>query len=227
MVGFVIIHFRQLTSVARREILIGMVIPRVDLFQLKHFIDLTLAMCRSLQGNCLLASPFMDDPNFYRSVIYLVRHSEDHSFGLVLNRPTDFQLHKVVSMVCDLECVHQGPLYCGGPVDGPLVALHDQMDIGGEECIDGLKICSDQGELEKLFVRQNARLKLFDGFSAWGPNQLDEELETGSWLVTDIDLDLVMSVDAEIWEGLIRRIGQNILSVDEKISDLPIDPQWN
>lgn len=184
-------------------------------------------MCRPLQGNCLLASPFMDDGNFFRSVVYMVRHSEDHSFGLVLNRPTDFRLDKVVSMVCDLECVHDGPLYYGGPVDGPLVALHDQMHIGGEECIDGLKICSDQEELGKLFVCKEARLKLFDGFSAWGPGQLEEELDTGSWLVTDIDLDLVLSDESELWENLVRRIGQNILAVDEKLSDVPIDPQWN
>jgi putative transcriptional regulator len=184
-------------------------------------------MCRSLQGNCLLASPFMDDPNFYRSVVYLVRHNDEHSFGLVLNRPTDFRLNKVVSMVCELECVHEGPLYFGGPVDGPLVALHDHPLIGGDSCIDGLKLCSNQDELLKLFVCKEARLKLFDGFSAWGPGQLEDELETGSWLVTDIDVDLVMSEDTELWETLVRNIGQNILAVDDKISDVPIDPQWN
>jgi putative transcriptional regulator len=184
-------------------------------------------MCRSLQGNCLLASPFMDDPNFYRSVVYLVRHTEEHSFGLILNRPTDFRLEKVVSMVCDLSCVHDGPLYCGGPVDGPLVALHDQSQIGGEDCIDGLKLCSDQDELKKLFVCKEAKLKLFDGFAGWGPGQLEEELESGSWLVTDIDAELMLCGDTEIWESLVRRIGQNILAVDEKISDSPIDPQWN
>ena len=184
-------------------------------------------MCRSLQGNCLLASPFMDDPDFYRSVVFLVRHNEEGSFGLILNRPTDFRLDKVVSMVCDLHCVHDGPLYCGGPVDGPLVALHDQLQFGGEECFTGLKICSDQNELMKLFGCKDAKLKLFDGFAGWGPGQLEQELDTGSWLVTDIDADLVLSTDSQIWESLVRLIGQNILAADEKIPDVPIDPQWN
>jgi len=169
----------------------------------------------------------MDDPNFFRSVVYLVRHTEEQTFGLILNRPTDFRLDKVVSMICELKCVHEEPLYCGGPVDGPLVALHDQLHLGGEECIDGLKICSDQNDLMKLFLCPEARLKLFDGYAGWGPGQLEEEIASGGWLVTDIDLDLVFSKDPEIWESLVRRIGQNILAVDEKISDIPIDPQWN
>ncbi len=184
-------------------------------------------MCKSLQGNCLLASPFMDDQNFFRSVIYLVRHAEDHAFGLILNRPTHFRLDKVVSMFSDLECVHDGLLYYGGPVEGPLIALHDQVELGTEECIDGLSMTSDQDKLLKLFVLRKAKLKLFDGFAGWGPGQLEEELETGSWLVADIDADLVLGDDPDMWENLLKRIGQNILSGDEKISDSPIDPQWN
>lgn len=184
-------------------------------------------MSKSLQGNCLLASPFMDDPNFYRSVIYLVRHSEDHAFGLILNRPTDFRLNKVVAMVSDVQCVHDAPLYCGGPVEGPLIALHDQPELGTENCIDGLFLTSDQDKLLKLFVVPNAQLKLFDGFAGWGPGQLEQELEVGSWLVADVDVELVLSDDPEMWGNLLKRIGQNILSLDEKISDWPIDPQWN
>jgi putative transcriptional regulator len=184
-------------------------------------------MAKSLQGNCLLASPFMDDPNFYRSVIYLVRHSDDHAFGLILNRPTDFQLDKVVSMFCEHKCVHDGQLYCGGPVDGPLIALHDQPELCSEPCIDGLSMTSDQDKLLKLFVTPSAKLKLFDGFAGWGAGQLEQELETGSWLIADVDADLVLSDDPDMWENLLKRIGQNILSVDEKISDSPIDPEWN
>jgi len=144
-------------------------------------------MSKSLQGNCLLASPFMDDPNFFRSVIYLVRHTEDHAFGLILNRPTDFRMDKVVSMVCELECVHDRPLYCGGPVDGPLIALHDQPDLGSEDCIDGLHMTSDQDKLLRLFVLPEAKLKLFDGFAGWGAGQLEDEIATGSWLIADVD----------------------------------------
>lgn len=184
-------------------------------------------MARTLQGNCLLASPFMDDPHFFRSAVLTVQHADDHSMGLILNRPTHFSLHKVVSMICEEKCVHEGLLYCGGPVDGPLLALHDQDQIGGSVCFDSLKICTEQSELIKLFRTKGARLKLFDGLSAWGPGQLEDELETGSWLVTDIDADEALSFEEDLWESLIRRIGFNVLSVDDKIADRPSNPEWN
>ena len=123
--------------------------------------------------------------------------------------------------------MHDGPLYCGGPVDGPLIALHDQPELSSEACIDGLSMTSDQEKLLKLFVLPQAKIKLFDGFAGWGPGQLEEELKIGSWLIADIDADLVLSDGPEMWEDLLKRLGQNILSVDDKITDSPVDPQWN
>jgi putative transcriptional regulator len=169
----------------------------------------------------------MDDPNFFRSVVLMVQHTDEHSIGLILNRPTDFSLEKVVSMVCEEKCVHDGKLYCGGPVEGPLIALHDNPNISGESCFDGVKICTRQEDLIMLFQSKTSKLKLFDGMAAWGPGQLEEELETGSWLVTDIDADVVLGNEPEIWDTLVRRIGQDVLLVDENITDTPTNPEWN
>ncbi len=41
----------------------------------------------SLRGRLLVAEPTMDDPNFRRTVVYLIEHSADGALGLVLNRP--------------------------------------------------------------------------------------------------------------------------------------------
>ena len=44
---------------------------------------------RPCAGSLLLATPMLDDPNFHRSVIYLLEHSDAGSLGLVINRPTE------------------------------------------------------------------------------------------------------------------------------------------
>ena len=38
------------------------------------------------QGILLIANPFLKDPNFIRSVIFLCEHQEDGTFGFVLNK---------------------------------------------------------------------------------------------------------------------------------------------
>src|SRR5688572_1282976 len=78
----------------------------------------------SLQGQFLVASPHLSDPNFYKSVVLMVKHDEEGAFGLILNRPTTNTVREIWRAVTeqDLEC--EQPIYMGGPVSGPLVCLH-------------------------------------------------------------------------------------------------------
>ncbi len=183
-------------------------------------------MPSSLSGKCLLSSPFLEDGNFFRSIVLILQHSDDQAFGLILNRPTEYLLPKVVSMVCELKCVHNDPLYCGGPVDGPLIAIHDTPDVGGHPCSDRLYVTSDQDDLKKLFVTEGAKLKLFDGFSGWGPGQLDSELESGSWLVSHINSDEILA-EEDLWDLLVKRIGNDILGSGLDGAQPTADPSWN
>ena len=38
------------------------------------------------RGTLLIANPFLKDPNFSRTVIFLCEHTEEGSFGFVLNK---------------------------------------------------------------------------------------------------------------------------------------------
>ena len=50
--------------------------------------------------------------------------------------------------------------------------------------------------------------RLIVGYSGWGPGQLEAELEASSWLMSDIDRDLIFSTPADrLWEAAIRRLG--------------------
>ncbi|MEJ7672182.1 MAG: YqgE/AlgH family protein [Chitinophagaceae bacterium] len=43
-------------------------------------------MISPARGTLLIANPFLKDPNFIRSVIFLCEHKEEGSFGFVLNK---------------------------------------------------------------------------------------------------------------------------------------------
>jgi putative transcriptional regulator len=43
----------------------------------------------SVRGQLLIAGPTLLDPNFWRSVVLVVEHSEEGALGVVLNRPSE------------------------------------------------------------------------------------------------------------------------------------------
>lgn len=179
-------------------------------------------MFESLAGKVILASPFLEDPNFFRTVVLLLQHTDKEALGLVLNRPTDFSVKKVVAMVCEVECIHDSSLHYGGPVDGPLIALHDSESLGGSQFSPSLWITSDQDILKRLFIEKGVRFKLFDGLSGWGPGQLENELSSGSWLISEIDEETILGSE-DCWEALVKEIGHDILlqQIDMPINSNP------
>lgn len=162
------------------------------------------------QGKAILASPYLDDPNFHQTVVYMVRHTEEEAFGLIVNRPTDHTLSSVMEQAAHVDFDRKGSLHFGGPVDGPLVALHDQVDLADLKCNQGLYLTTDRDQLLQLMNRSKAKLKLFAGFSGWGAGQLESEQATGSWFLSDISLDEVLGESHHLWRDLLYRVGHEM-----------------
>lgn len=162
------------------------------------------------EGKALLASPHMDDPHFEQTVVYIVRHSSEDAFGLIVNRPTDHTLPEVLETAADARLERDGFLHFGGPVDGPLVALHDQPDLSDMPCHHGVFLTTDKDRLLPLLKRSDARIKLLAGFSGWSAGQLESEMETGSWLITDVSVDDILGVREGLWRELLFRVGHGV-----------------
>ena len=81
------------------------------------------------KGKVLISEPFLNDPNFKRTIILLTEHGEEGSIGFVLNKPTDYMIHQVVEEFPEFDSV----VYYGGPVQ--LNTL--KFIYKGENIIDG------------------------------------------------------------------------------------------
>ena len=68
----------------------------------------------SLQGQFLIASPKLLDPNFARSVVLMVQHGDEGALGLVVNRPLETSVEEVCEKVLETPCSTEGVLYQGG-----------------------------------------------------------------------------------------------------------------
>ncbi len=177
-------------------------------------------------GALLVAEPPMADPNFKRSVILLCEHTDEGSFGLVLNKPSPMQL----SEVSGLKLPEGLQLGVGGPVQPD--TLHFLHPFG-EEIEGALKVAEDiwwGGDLESLLEgvesqRLDARqARFFLGYSGWGAEQLRDEIDEGGWIVLSATDSLVFAEgDDELWREILRRLGGEYAL----LSTFPDNPRMN
>lgn len=92
-------------------------------------------MTKNLSGRLLIASPYLSDGNFLRTVVFIVRHDVEGAFGLAINRPTGRRFRELVDTGdADGQPREDDFIYRGGPVDGPLLALHNLAGVGEPCC---------------------------------------------------------------------------------------------
>ena len=125
----------------------------------------------SLRGKLLLASPTLLDPNFARTVVLIAEHTEDGAMGLILNRPTENTVAEVWKMVGeeDLDCPQ--PIFFGGPVSGPLVALHRLKGAAEAEVVPGIYFSAHKDKLAMLVRQTSKPFRFFTGYAGWAGGQ--------------------------------------------------------
>ena len=107
-------------------------------------------MPSSLQGHLLVASPNLGDPNFFRSVVLLVRHNEEGAFGVVLNRPSNTPLREIWVKVSESPCTTEAVIHHGGPCPGPLMAVHREEFLAESEVLPNLYFATDKDQARTL-----------------------------------------------------------------------------
>jgi putative transcriptional regulator len=179
-------------------------------------------------GKILIAEPLMVDPNFKRSVILLTQCDEEGSIGFILNQKSKFTLGLVYT---DLPFLSEADVFIGGPVNNDRVHfLHNVGElIEGSQHITGnlywggnlesVKTLSESG----IVTKDNFRFYI--GYSGWGSEQLIEEINEHTWIVSDYDQNFVMheSNTDEIWKQAILKLEPEY----HHFLNFPTDPYLN
>jgi putative transcriptional regulator len=158
-------------------------------------------------AGCLLVAPaWMIDPNFAKTVVLLLHHDGQGAFGLVLNRPTGTTVAELWAQAAGGTCDVKGPIHLGGPVPGPLMALHEDPSRGESTPVDGLYATGEPKALGALLADPPVTLRVFAGYSGWGEGQLERELQDGAWVRTLARAsDVFAPADARTWRLALRR----------------------
>jgi len=169
----------------------------------------------SIAQGLLIASPGLDCPFFGRSVVLMVDHGEEGSFGFALTKPSQLRFSRLRDEL-GLEGKRELPVLYGGPVEtnsGWFLFERDPDEELGDDAIaigDRLA-CSASIQRIQRFEREapeDRRGLFFLGYSGWGPGQLEEEFKQGSWIPADLDPSLIFERDVdERWRAALDSLG--------------------
>ena len=165
-------------------------------------------MYSSTRGMLLLATPPLDDPNFDRSVIYIMEHSAEGAVGVVLNHPTEETGIDGLDLWMDLSAP-PAVVFNGGPVQfDALIAI---AELRGPHEDAWSPILADLGSVDLArdptdVAEEVGRVRMFRGYAGWAAGQLDSELSGGAWMVFDAQRDDVFHRQPEdLWRLILRR----------------------
>ena len=180
-----------------------------------------------LTGHFLVASRYLRDPNFAQSVVLMIHHNEQGAMGVVINRPSDKTIQEVWELIGNEPCERDDFIFVGGPVPGPIVALHPIEEFSQHEVLDGLYVATNKDSLDVIVRRKNTPLRLYSGHAGWGSGQLEGEMEAGGWLWTRATFDDVFADHETIWKTVTSRIGLEIMAPELNAEHVPTDPSLN
>ena len=177
-------------------------------------------------GILLIAEPFLKDPNFMRTVVFLCDHQEEGSFGFVINRTYQHTLDELMNDLGDLKI----PVFYGGPVQMDTIHfLHQYPEQipGSYEVLNGIYWGGDF-ELAIQLIKNGEvdtnKIRFYIGYSGWATGQLNDELKEKSWLTAEATRKLVFHKKTdEIWKDALKHLGGDY----EMMINFPTDPQLN
>lgn len=178
------------------------------------------------KGDLLISEPYLPDPNFERTVIYLCEHDDNGTFGFVLNKKAQVRLSDVVD-----EVSFEADIFIGGPVQqDTLHYLHRDIELAASSLV----VLNDifwGGNYDLLLKKLNTKsilekdIRFFLGYSGWAPGQLMDELKAKSWIVLKgASQEMIFDWNnQELWKECLKTMGGKF----RLMSNYPKDPRMN
>lgn len=178
------------------------------------------------QGDILLAEPFMADSNFIQATILLTDYHETGSIGFILNKPINMKVNDLLASFPKID----SDVFFGGPVATD--TIHYLHNVG--ELLEGSKLVANGvywgGDFDKLKflikseLIQPHQIRFYVGYAGWTPGQLEEELKTGSWVISAGDPNYVFKAPSH---GLWKQVMMDKGEVYAILSEMPENMNYN
>ncbi len=179
-----------------------------------------------LRGKLLVAAPSLTGNIFEKSVVLILQHNSSGTFGVVLNRPANEEMRNEWESMTGQNAINRC-IVDGGPVGGPVFAIHQQQSIAEVEMPCGLYVSADSDLLQQLTEQSDDRYRIVFGVASWSLGQLESEIESGIWFPLNARADDIFDDASWMWEKSLRRYGEQVTRDVLGLDRLPDNPNWN
>lgn len=149
----------------------------------------------------LVARADLADPNFRDTVVLVMNNLGPAPAGLVLNRPTRLPVAHLFPDIAALAGL-DARVHFGGPVELGELAFLYRSETPREhsvKVVEGVYLSADLDLLHELLERDKPMdgLRVYIGYSAWAPGQLENEIARGDWTLKAAGAEAIFGGMAE------------------------------
>jgi putative transcriptional regulator len=166
----------------------------------------------NLTGSLLVALPTLLDPNFRRTILFLVKHEpSEGAMGVILNRPQGSRLPDPDDALGESipEGLGKVPFFEGGPVEKQQLIMARMIVAEASTSFEAL----DREESGALPAElPPGELRAFVGYAGWGRGQLEREIVEKSWITLPPTPALLTAAKSneegvDLWQGIMKSLG--------------------
>lgn len=180
------------------------------------------------QGDLLVASEELESTPLARTVVYILQDDANGTFGVVLNRPADAKLRAAWSAASGINLAeNDNHLLSGGPLGGPVFALHAVEQLGEIAVTQGIFLSATAESIDQLVNSHEEPYRICLGVVGWRIGQLQKELERHVWYRLPASPELVFDQSGLLWEKSLLSFGRQSLRDILSLGELPPDPERN
>lgn len=179
------------------------------------------------RGTLLIASPDTPKGFYHRSVLLICEYTTGGSFGLVLNKPFDYELPQEIKSLEEMGANKLNLRLGGSMQSNQMMLLHESKDSAEHT----LKIIEDVhlgGDLpflqERLASSTSPNIYLFFGYTGWVAGELEKEYLSGLWYLYPASKSLIFQTPPEkLWQTVLLQMGGKYASIAMIPEDLSLN----
>lgn len=165
----------------------------------------------------MVAAPTLADPNFKRTVVYIIDHRSEGTLGVVLNRPSEVAVLDVLP-AWGSHVSRPQAVFVGGPVDQKTALCLATLRIGEDAAkvkgvigVRGPVALVDLDADPEALVPRLGGLRVFAGYAGWESEQLAGEIARDDWIVVPaLPSDVLTPPKIDLWGRVLRRQGMPV-----------------